>query len=344
MAQDVVLAVAGSGKTRLLIDRLNTEDRFLLITYTTNNFINLRERVIDKFGCVPDNIRLSTYFEFLYGFCIRPIFGDELSCKGINWEPPLPFTQKLSREDWAFYRDKNDYLYHNRMAKLLDTKKSMQEVLERIGKYYDCVLIDEVQDFGGHDLNFICALAKADFDILIVGDFYQHTFDTSKDGNTNRTIYNHYEKYFSKLNKSGLTVDREVLAKSYRCSPDVCAFVQTKLGIQMESNREDRTTIQMVDEQMHADRLFGDEKIVKLFYQSQDKYPCYSENWGKSKGQDHYTDVCVVLNPKSHAAFRDETLASLPPTTKSKLYVACTRARGDLYFVSSEFYKKYRDA
>lgn len=40
-----------------------------------------------------------------------------------------------------------------------------------------------------------------------------------------------------------------------------------------------------------------EHNVVKLFYEQH--YSCYSKNWGVSKGQDHYVDVCVVLNVKA---------------------------------------------
>ncbi|MCK5778325.1 MAG: UvrD-helicase domain-containing protein [Rhodospirillales bacterium] len=339
MDKRVVLAVAGSGKTRLLIDQLNEHDRFLILTYTNNNQENLKARIFEKFSCIPQNIKISGYFQFLYGFCVKPLLGDELDIKGICWKVPPAYTLKLKRDKRAFYFDDYDFIYHNRMAKLIE---GMSEIKERIAKYYDHLLIDEAQDFGGHDFNFLCSLAKMDPDILLVGDFYQHTFDTSKDGATNSTLYNDYDKYLAKLEKSGFKADKTTLVKSHRCSPTVCTYVHKNLEIHIESHRQDETEIIVCDSQEDADRLFKDQSIVKLFYQNSSKYPCYSDNWGNSKGQDHYNDVCIVLNPSSLKNFQEGTMAELNPQTKGKLYVACTRARGDLYFVPEKYFKKFK--
>jgi len=339
MDKTVVLAVAGAGKTKLLVDRLNAQDRFLLLTYTNNNQEALRSRIIERFGCIPPNITLFSYFEFLYGFCVKPLFGDELNCRGVNWNLPPIWTQRIPRDQRAHYLDGKNLIYHNRIARLIAGKK---EVMDRVEKYYDVVLIDEAQDFGGHDLNFLCALGQTNFDILLVGDFFQHTFDTSKDGATNKNIYNDYDKYLEKLEKSGYTLDKKTLIKSYRCSPTTCAFIRDNLGIDIESHRVDETKIFFVEKQKEADALFNDPSVVKLFYQNSAKYPCYSDNWGNSKGQDHYCDVCVVLNPTTFKIFQSGKLNELNPQTKGKLYVACTRARGNLYFVSEALYKKYK--
>lgn len=339
MDKTVVLAVAGSGKTKLLVDKLNEQNRFLVLTYTNNNQENLRSRVIERFGCIPPNITISGYFEFLYGFCLIPLLGDQLNCKGINWDLPPVWTRMIPRSNRAHYFDQNDLIYHNRMSRRIE---GMKDVNQRIEKYFDALLIDEAQDFGGHDLNFLCSLTQMDIAILLVGDFYQHTFDTSKDGPTNRNIYDDYDKYLAKLEKSGYQPDKKSLVKSYRCSPTTCAYVRDNLGIHIESQREVETSVINVKSQKDADALFYNPSVVKLFYQNSTRYPCYSDNWGNSKGQDHYIDVCIVLNPTSFKKFQTGKLDELNPQTKGKLYVACTRARGDIFFVSEKYYKKYK--
>ena len=48
MDKQVALAVAGSGKSRSIINRIDPTSRVMLITYTDNNLQNLRKRVLDK--------------------------------------------------------------------------------------------------------------------------------------------------------------------------------------------------------------------------------------------------------------------------------------------------------
>ena len=48
MDKKLILAVAGAGKTYHIIERLDENNRFLIITYTVNNAENLRNDVIKK--------------------------------------------------------------------------------------------------------------------------------------------------------------------------------------------------------------------------------------------------------------------------------------------------------
>ena len=91
-------------------------------------------------------------------------------------------------------------------------------VVARIEKYFDVFFIDEVQDFGGHDFNFLLAISAAQVNMSFVGDFHQHTFDTSRDGNVNANLHESYLAYKKKFKLAGLNVDTDSLKCSRRCS------------------------------------------------------------------------------------------------------------------------------
>jgi hypothetical protein len=342
MDKRVIFAVAGSGKTREIIEKLTFDKRFLIITYTKNNITEIRKRIIQKFGYFPDNIKLQSYFVFLHSFCFRPLLSYRVKSKGINWKQPPEFTLRLKRTDAKFYLDKNHQLYHNRIAKLLEMQNILSDINNRIEKYYDCLYIDEIQDFAGHDFNFLKSIAKTNCEILFVGDFYQHTFDTSHDGNVNSGLFNNYNSYKKLFEQMGLSVDTTTLQNSHRCSTTVCNFIRNNIGISISATTERKSNLEIIDNQLKADEIINDNSIVKLFYMENYKYDCYSQNWGGSKGINHFNDVCIVLNQKTKRAFDTNQLSSLSPKTKNKLYVACSRARGNLSFLSYEFLKKYK--
>jgi len=340
----VIFAVAGSGKTTRIVAGLDLERRFLLITYTDNNLSNLRSKIIKRFGFFPANIALYSYFTFLHVFCYKPFLLMRMRTKGINFDQPPQWTQRLKRTADAFYVDNHRRLYHNRIATLLGTKEVVSDVTQRIEKYFDVVCVDEVQDIGGYDFELLTAICGSDVDMLLVGDFYQHTFVTSQDGAKNKNLHDDFEKYKKRFEKVGLTVDTSTLAKSYRCSQTVCNFIREHLGIEIYSHYDRATNAVLLDQQDDADWLHACEETVKLFYQEHHKYGCYSQNWGNSKGADHYQDVCVVLIGTVYKALKNGSIGGVSPQTRNKLYVACSRPRGNLYLIPDHMFKKFKHA
>ena len=68
MDKKLVLAVAGSGKTTEIINKVTYDDKPIIITYTENNYNNIRNKIIKTFNEIPPNMRIYTYFSFLYNF------------------------------------------------------------------------------------------------------------------------------------------------------------------------------------------------------------------------------------------------------------------------------------
>jgi len=341
MDKKIILAVAGSGKTTHIISKLTLDKRFLILTYTTNNVNTLRNGIIRKFSYFPENIKLQSYFVFLNSFCFKPLLSYRIKSNGINWKQPPEFTRNLKRTNLRFYLDKTNRLYHNRIAKLCETQNILTDINNRLEKYYDCLFVDEIQDFAGHDFNLLKSIVKANCEILFVGDFFQHTFNTSSDGKLNTGLFNDYEKYKQQFRMVGLIDDPTTLEKSHRCTKTICDFIKNNIGISISSATNRTSTIKVVNDGSEADSIINNNSIVKLFYETSYKYECYSDNWGNSKGINHFIDVCVILSKKIQQALDKEQLSVLNPTTKNKLYVACSRASNNLYFVPDKFVKKY---
>ena len=334
-----MLAVAGSGKTTYLINLLNPEQRFLLVTYTRNNYEHLKRSIIRKFGYFPENIKVLKYFQFVYSFCYKPFCGLDKRANGICFEQPPEQTRYRPGSD-EFYRTRSGRLYHNRIAHYCSAQ-CVDGIKARLDKYYDYLLIDEVQDFAGHDFNLLLSILPEECNSICVGDFFQHTYDTSLDGNVRSSLYKKFKPYIKEWSNAGVTVDTTSLAKTRRCSAEICGFVN-QMGIAIESSGEAEGNVYYVDEEAQCESIINEASIPKLFYNNGNKYFCAGMNWGASKGLDHFVDVCVVLNKSSLDLFSKGKLDELNPQTKNKLYVACTRAHRNLYIMSYQWLEKYK--
>lgn len=341
MDKSVVFAVAGSGKTTRLVTELDEGRRFLLVTYTEANHDNLRAKVIERFGYLPPNIAIYTYFRFLHSFCYRPFLRSMKDTHGITFNVPNRFPVYPLTDDRR-YMSPGRRLYANRLAKFIEQSGLIGAVVARIEKYFDVFFVDEVQDFGGHDFNFLLAISVAQVNVSFVGDFHQHTFDTSRDGNVNTNLHENYDAYKKRFHRAGLNVDTESLKRSRRCSKSVCDFISEKIGIYIQAHDERISAVRFEDDPAAVEAIYHDPGTVKLFYKEHQKYGCFSQNWGASKGIDHYNDVCVVLNPGNVKAWKAGSFRDINPETRNKLYVACSRARGSLTFVPEALLKGYK--
>ncbi len=331
MDKRVIFAVAGAGKTTHIINSLSHDRRSMIVTYTDNNYHHLCQRIIQKFGYMPENITVLTYFNFLYSFCYKPFLHEKYKARGIFWETIPRSAARYNASQKGYYISTSKYLFHNRIAKLV-RQEALENVISRLQKYFDTLYVDEVQDFGGHDFNLLKALCASEINICLVGDFYQHTFDTSRDGTVNKSLFNDFEQYKAIFESIGISVDTETLSHSFRCTSEVCTFIRDNLGIHIQSHKDEASQVLFISDQQRVFELFGCNQTVKLFYQKHSTYSCFSQNWGKSKGQDHYSNVCVVLNPTTMKAYNNSALSGIAPASRNKLYVACTRANNNLYF------------
>ena len=66
MDKRLIIAVAGSGKTRKIVEDLDTTRRTLIITYTIKNQEEIRNRVYKKFNTIPENIHIFGLFLSYY--------------------------------------------------------------------------------------------------------------------------------------------------------------------------------------------------------------------------------------------------------------------------------------
>ncbi len=323
MDKIVLNAVAGSGKTKYIIDSLDETKNILIITYTTGNQNELKERIVKKFSYIPNNISIFGLYTFLFSFCLRPFNRD---VQGITFNNPH-FSERNNL-------DSSSSIYSNRISKMI-LENYLDDVLKRIEKYFDSVYIDEMQDFASDDFDFMLSLAKLSIPVYLVGDFYQHTFKTSQRGNKGKNNYLDFSQYNAILKKAGYEVDLETLVASQRCTKNICKFIEDKCEIAIRSKSDKEGDVVFVEDKCRIKEILENDRIVKLFYRKHYNYNCKSNNWGNSKGAT-YDEVCVVLNPESFKKFKSETLKELAPRTLSKFYVACTRSTSNVYLIAEK--------
>lgn len=364
MAKQVILAVAGAGKTYTICNSINPNKKNLILAFTHENIHNINGELISRFGKIPELTNVMTYDAFLYRYIVCPFeptilrsFGrDDFRRKGITTKKPPDKTLKYNgksvpnkkykkKETLEHYEIEGKY-YCNTLAELImyvkdDKKKLVAKVARCLNMFYDKICIDEFQDYRSYDFDFIISLAKQLTDVLLVGDYFQHS--VSGDNNSGKPFDKmSMDDFVVYLEKNKLSVDLETLSKTRRCPQVVCDFVESKVGITYGCDNSNHGEIIILDNNNVSD-IIRDDSIVKLVWNNSQKYTFNAVNWSYSKG-DTFDSVCVVLTDiVSDITDDDFNIEKLTSITRNKLYVALTRTRGNLYLLSKNLFDEVKE-
>jgi len=365
MAKQVILAVAGAGKTYYISRKIDPAKKNLILAYTHENVKNIHRELIDAHGNIPHLTTVMTFDSFVYRLIICPYIPTIANCfsrsdfehRGITLAKPP--AQKIKKSDGSYrhnpicpkvselehYFTRKGQLYNEYATKLImRSKKGKQTVISRassaMNRFYDQIMIDEFQDFREDDFDIIVALSKGVDNVLLVGDYFQHSVsainNTGKPfvkGKPKTTVT--YNDFVQSVKAEGFDVDETTLVKTRRCPEKICTFVTSKLGIEICADNNNLGDVIWVANS-DIEKVLENDNIVKLVYENSAKYSFRSQNWSYSKGNT-FNDVCLILT-KSLDGFDYTTFspANIAPTTLNKLYVALTRTKGNLYIITEK--------
>ena len=369
MAKKVILAVAGAGKTYHICHAIDPMKKNLILAYTHENIHNIQNELCAAHGCVPELATVMTFDAFVYHHLILPyepsiaehFSAPRFTSRGICLADPPP--QRIKNDEGELvnnpkYRTKDKLTHYVTLKRqyycatlselALQVKKGRESLIKRaaarLNLFYDTILIDEFQDFREHDYDLIVKLAKLLNNVILVGDYYQHSVSATNNSGKpfkKKSVDVKYDEFIAELEAAGFEVDLSTLNKSRRCSIDVCNYVSTKLGIEIASTGNNTGSVIWVDED--AEDILSDNQITKLVYQDAAKYSFRAMNWSYSKG-DTMDVACVILTENFEKLDNDKFSAKkISISTLNKLYVAMTRSRGNLYLMKASTFKTIRD-
>lgn len=367
MDKKIVLAVAGSGKTYYLCNKINPQKRNLVIAFTNENINNIVKEILKKFGNIPNNTVIMTFHRFVYHYCIRPyewlisqyLGAKEIKSNGVSLIPPPDSIIKGKYNSQYFVDSKPEHYYTkdlkkifcSRMSKLafktsFNEDKLLNLIVNRFKKFYDYLFIDEFQDFREYDYDLLNYMIKHIDNFLLVGDYYQHSVNGQNNSGKpfkKAKKFISYIDYLTILKENFLVdVDTTTLIKSRRCKKNICDFIKSKIGISIEPyNNTDTGKVNIVSDQKEIIMILKNDKIKKLLYRDSDKYSINCINWGACKGNT-YEEICVVLTVALKNLINDnfDYTKFDSQITLNKLYVALSRSSGDVNIITSEKFKQ----
>lgn len=229
MGNTVILAAAGAGKTeRIVKEALAVPGRRVLITtYTNRNAQEITDRLIKECGVVPCHIQVETWFCFLLRDAIKPYqsaITTAFRTRAINFETERSrYVPKASID--KYYFDGASNLYKDAVADLACAINNQTDgkTIRRLEQLFNIILIDEMQDLVGYDLDFIDMMIDSQLDLIMVGDPRQSTY-ASNDSRKNKQYrgFGLYDWVEQRRKKGTLAVEH--MNWSRRCNHSICRF------------------------------------------------------------------------------------------------------------------------
>lgn len=339
----VILAVAGGRKTQSIVDACQWDDskRILVVGYTISSQEELRRRIHQ--GRIRTHTEVTGWFSFLMQHLIRPYLpllyrGTHLT--GLNFDgDPGRYTTGLGR-----FLDHDGRAYRLHIAKLAYEVMEASDgaVMDRLGRIYDEIFIDEVQDLGGWDLEIIAALLASSIQVTMVGDLRQALLDTEvrdpkNSGFRGEKLINWF---LAMENKKLLTIEHR--PTTYRCNQAIAEFSDTifdpTLGYQATESAS--------PESHPHSGIFTVSEARATQYQATYDALCLRHsvssgralqlpflNFGVAKGR---TAPHVLIYPTQTIRTFLATRTPLNGRTACGLYIAVTRAQHSVAFVTNQ--------
>jgi len=228
---ELILAVAGSRKTQGIIDACvaaPSGSRILIITYTVNNQIELRRRMLYLY---PEaEVEIVGWFTFLLHNILYPYLpflfpGQQI--RGMDNESGYQRGVRTAARERYFTSSglvRRVHLAH--LATQL-IKKAKSLPLRRLEVLYDHIFIDEVQDLTGYDLDVLAYLLNCEVPLTMVGDVRQAVLSTNPEerkypGFKNMQVWH----WFLDKEKQGvLTITYR--QETWRCHPAIALFADS---------------------------------------------------------------------------------------------------------------------
>lgn len=364
------IASAGAGKTTWIVELLaqriaeigNSHKKIAVITYTDKNQEVLRNRIYHKFGCIPSNILILGWFEFLLKYWINPYKGDVISSlydvhigilpvnspsgliKGKNGK--FSYSYKEHELEKKYLTPNMRKIYSDKLSEyaIACLDNNNPNLLKRIENIFDCILFDEAQDFAGYDFEVIKnILRNCDLWCVLTGDPRQHTFSTH--------ISKKYKGYEGRIDaflndnvntkkKSYIVIDYDTLICSHRCVEEICSlsskittsYPQTKECSCAKCAQRRRDYGGLIGcylvKRRDVDSYINAHSPAALTWNKTISVPKMIKiryNFGECKGWE--CDNAIVFCTSSMEEWLKNQTVYIAPETRAKFYVAVTRAR-----------------
>ncbi|WP_268921454.1 UvrD-helicase domain-containing protein [Paramicrobacterium fandaimingii] len=334
------VAAAGSGKTEEIVRSalsLPRDEGVLITTYTENGTSEIRRRLVNKAGLIPQNIHVIPWLSFLIRHAVKPYQHPTI---GVNQVAGLHFAKRpgypKKTDVQSYYLDGKSRVYRDFLAEfaILLNDRSDGAAIRRISAIFPHIFYDEIQDISGRDFEFLELLMDSAANVTVVGDPRQGTFSTTQSRTNRQFLRSAVTQWLETLEtKHKLRID--LMNHSYRCHPQICSFSDSLYPDHpaTESRNVNSTghdgvfLIRTVDVSAYIQEYHPQ---VLVWNKNSDNFETRARNMGDVKG---LTYERVLINPTHPFEKYLQERERLAPTSRSKFYVGVTRARQSVAIV-----------
>lgn len=341
----LTLAVAGSRKTQGLVEACKAADpteRILVLTYTSTNQHELAAR-LDRLAGDHPHIEVAGWFSFLLQNFVHPFLPLQFPgrrVEGFDFDSP-PQTYAAAGSWQRYVNEKGEVRRVHLPELAVQINQAGDGVcVNRLERVYDRIMIDEVQDLCGYDLEVLHLLMGSTVNLEMVGDIRQAVLATNgREAKHKQYMYMKIWKWFLAQAKAGRLVI-EQRRETWRCAPEIAAFADSLFGpewgfeqtISLNTTRTDHDGIFLIAPE-HVDE-YNDRHHPILLRHSKvsgrqfDHLECL--NFGKAKGLQRPR---VLIYPTADICKLITAGKKLGDQQAANLYVAVTRAEHSVGFI-----------
>lgn len=341
----LVLAVAGSRKTHGIVTDCAAappEERTLILTYTSNNQAELRARLGAFAGNRP-RVEVAGWFSFLLAAFVRPFLPfayPGTRARGFDYTS-LPTRENVNSWRRYFNADAEVRRVHLPQLATRIEGASNRAGTRRLARLYDRIVIDEVQDLNGYDLEILRLLLTSSIPVQMVGDVRQAILATNERERKNKQfMFMNIWSWFQKAQTAGL-LDIEQRVHTWRCRPEIAALADAMFdsswGFQSTVSLNDTITehdgvflVRPADVDSYVDTF--SPMVLRKSANSGKAYAHHEPlNFGKVKG---LTAQRVLVCPTKDMEAFIKTGRPLTDRQASDFYVAITRAEQSVAIIA----------
>lgn len=340
-ANQIIVTAAGGGKTSYIVEQALDAGggAIALVTYTRNNVLEIKRKIYNSSAAIPEHIEVLSWYSFLLRELARPYRATihKNRIEGLHWIEgrSVPYIPSSKIGPHYFYNEK--HIYSDKISKFVIecNYRSGGAVMRRLRARFSRLIIDEIQDMAGYDLDLLELIMREGCPILLVGDHRQATYATNHASRNSAFAGLRIIKKFNEWKDDGLT-ELAYQNQTYRCNQIIADLSDTFFPSEPH-------TVSLNEKKTGHDGVFlvassDVESYIAEFRPQVLRFSAATRcdeylplNFGEAKGLT-FERVLIFPHGKAKSWLATGQLTHIEKTL-AKLYVAVTRARYSVAFV-----------